>query len=147
MVSTTFKNVDRLRQLSRLQQQVAIYIWVSDNTWVKRPDRLVSMPVFDEGRMVPFSDARHLCNFRLFDVGVAPCWLRCGGESMGGHAWSVTSEDAECEQGSKIKNPSTSVDGESRELQLLLFNFLCNVNTVRRTSVPPKSPPPSPGCT
>ena len=30
--------------------------------------------------------------------------------------------------GSKIKNPSTTVHGESRELQLLLFNFLCNVN-------------------
>ena len=30
--------------------------------------------------------------------------------------------------GSKIENPSTSVHGESRELQLLLFNFLCNVN-------------------
>ena len=30
--------------------------------------------------------------------------------------------------GSKIENPSTSVHGESRELQLLLFNFLCNLN-------------------
>ena len=30
--------------------------------------------------------------------------------------------------GSKIKNPSTSLNGESRELQLLLFNFLCNLN-------------------
>ena len=30
--------------------------------------------------------------------------------------------------GWKIENPSTSVHGESRELQLLLFNFLCNVN-------------------
>ena len=29
---------------------------------------------------------------------------------------------------SKIENPSTSSGGESRELQLLLFNFLCNVN-------------------
>ena len=30
--------------------------------------------------------------------------------------------------GSNIKNLSTTVDGESRELQLLLFNFLCNLN-------------------
>ena len=30
--------------------------------------------------------------------------------------------------GSKIKNPRTTDKGESRELQLLLFNFLCNVN-------------------
>ena len=30
--------------------------------------------------------------------------------------------------GSKIENPSTSVDGESRELQLLLFNFFCYLN-------------------
>ena len=30
--------------------------------------------------------------------------------------------------GSKIENPSTSRYAESRELQLLLFNFLCDVN-------------------
>ena len=30
--------------------------------------------------------------------------------------------------GSKIKNPSTVVDGESRELPFLLFNFLSNLN-------------------
>ena len=30
--------------------------------------------------------------------------------------------------GSKIENPSTSLPRESRELQLLLFNFLCNLN-------------------
>ena len=30
--------------------------------------------------------------------------------------------------GSKIENLSTTRHGESRELQLLLFNFLCNVN-------------------
>ena len=80
--------------------------------------------------MVPFSDTRYLCNFRLFDVGVALCWLRYGGASMGGHAWSVTSEDAECERDrkSKIRGPSTTLGGESRELQLFLLNFLCNVN-------------------
>ena len=30
--------------------------------------------------------------------------------------------------GSKIENPSTVLPRESRKLQLLLFNFLCNVN-------------------
>ena len=30
--------------------------------------------------------------------------------------------------GSNFENPSPSSGGESRELQLLLFNFLCNVN-------------------
>ena len=41
----------------------------------------------------------------------------------------VTVEDTEAKsEWSKIENPSTSVDGESRELQLLLFNFLCNLN-------------------
>ena len=30
--------------------------------------------------------------------------------------------------GSKIENLSTTVGGESRELHLLLFNFLCNLN-------------------
>ena len=30
--------------------------------------------------------------------------------------------------GSKIENPSTTRHAQSRELQLLLFNFLCNVN-------------------
>ena len=30
--------------------------------------------------------------------------------------------------GSKLENPSTTRYAESRELQLLLFNFLCNVN-------------------
>ena len=30
--------------------------------------------------------------------------------------------------GSKIENPSTSRYAESRELKLLLFNFLCDVN-------------------
>ena len=30
--------------------------------------------------------------------------------------------------GSKIENPSTTVDGESREKQLYLLNFLSNVN-------------------
>ena len=30
--------------------------------------------------------------------------------------------------GSKIENLSTTRHGESRELQLLLFNFLCNLN-------------------
>ena len=44
---------------------------------------------------------------------------RCGGASMGGHVWLVTSEDAKCERGRKSKILSTTVGGESRELQLL----------------------------
>ena len=36
--------------------------------------------------MVPFSDTRYLCNFRLFDVGVALCWLApLRGASIPGH--------------------------------------------------------------
>ena len=42
------------------------------------------------------------------------------------------SEDAECERGvaktEKGKSEHETVGGELRELQLLLFNFLCNVN-------------------
>ena len=49
--------------------------------------------------------------------------------------------------GSKIENPSTTVDGESRELQLLLFNFLCNLNRApykcrAEKWVTPPGPPP-----
>ena len=42
--------------------------------------------------------------------------------------------------GSKIKNPSTSYDGESRELQLLLFNFLCVRVKQKTTSAQPAGP-------
>ena len=59
---------------------------------------------------------------------------------MGGHAWSVTSEDAKCENGVEIENLSTTPHAESRELQLLLFNFLCrNPNHNRAASSGPLS--------
>ena len=46
---------------------------------------------------------------------------------MGGHAWSVTSEDAKCERGRKSKiRARHDIYAESRELQLLLFNFLAD---------------------
>ena len=49
---------------------------------------------------------------------------------MGGHAWSVTSEDAKCERDrvSKIQGYLGTHRPQSRELQLFLLNFLCNVN-------------------
>ena len=60
------------------------YIWVSDHTWVMRPDRLVSIPVFNGESHGAIFRYPLSCNFRLFDVRlrVALCWLRCGGASM-----------------------------------------------------------------
>ena len=88
--------------------------------------------------MVLFSDTRYLCNFRLFDVGVALCWLRYGGASMGGHAWSVTSEDAKCERGRKSKIRARQCI-ENHESYNFNYSTFCVMSTVRRTSGPPKS--------
>ena len=49
--------------------------------------------------------------------------------------------------GSKIENPSTTRHAQSRELQLLLFNFLCTLNRAAykwsaEKWVTPPGPPP-----
>ena len=65
---------------------------------------------------------------------------------MGGHAWSVTSEDAECERGRKSKiRARQSV--ENHESYTFYHSTFCLISTVRRTSAAQKSgshPPPPP---
>ena len=94
---------------------------------------------------VSFSDTLYLCSFRISDVGVALwlCWLRCGGASMGGHAWLVTSEDAKCERvrKSKIRARQTLENDESYNF---CYSTFCVISTVRRTSAAQKSGSHSP---
>ena len=74
----------------------------------------------------------------MYEEFPALCWLRCGGASMGGHASSVTSEDAKCERG-RISKVRARCYLENHESYNFCYSIFCLISTVRRTSGRQKS--------
>ena len=93
-------------------------------------------------RMVPFSDTRYLCNFRLFDVGVPYAGSAAAVCVDGWPCMVSVTEDAKCERG-RISKIRARHYLENHESYNFYYSTFCVMSTVRRTSGPANSHPTS----